>query len=361
VVSDGAIALLKTINKKSGDGSVILASDMRVARRFTSGSLMLDVALGGGWPANHWVEIFGKESHGKTFVTLKTIAANQLENPEFTTLWIAAEHFDTEQAQALGVDLERVLVVPTQQMEFAYQTMLEFAKSREVDCIVLDSYPALIADEEAAKDMDEATMALGARLTGKFFRKAGSATRRSTLVDNDRPMLGIIINQQRADIGGYSPHGTPQTTPGGVAKNYAFYVRCQVVRGEWIKEKIPGKGEVKAGQQIKITTVKNKSAPPQQLAVIDAYFRDAPELGFKRGDYDSVKELFALASVYDVLERKSSSYSFGGQKWIGKDAVYAALYGDLTLRAELSEAVRVEARRPRQDRPDEEAFDEAAA
>src|SRR5213076_1488749 len=115
-----ALALAARINKELGEGAVIVASDMRVPKTFTTGSLSLDIALGGGWPGNQWSEIIGKEGYGKTAITLKTIAANQRINPDFSTLWVAAEHYDTRQAKALGVDNSRVVVVSTQDMVVAY-------------------------------------------------------------------------------------------------------------------------------------------------------------------------------------------------------------------------------------------------
>lgn len=338
-LSTEAVSLAAELNKRLGEGSVVLASDMRVARRYTSGSLSLDVALGGGWPGNQWAEVLGMESHGKTAVVLKTIAANQVTDPDFSTLWIAAEHYDVDQASALGVDNSRVVVVPTQEMEVAYETMLQYAKARAVDCIVLDSYPALIAKEEEDKSMDEAVMALGARLTGKFFRKAGAATRRSLILE-ERPMLGFIINQYRDKIGAFAPHGTPKTSPGGNAKNYAFYVRVEVNRDEWIEQALPGKGKVKVGQKIKVRTIKNKSAAPQQIAYLDFYFRDAPILGFSRGDYDLTKELVAMAVVYDVITRGGATFSFAGHKWKGKDAMFEAIRHDVALRNQISDQVR---------------------
>src|SRR5260370_1394751 len=84
-------ALMASINKDFGEGTIIAASTIAVPRRFTSGSLALDVALGGGWPGGQWVEIIGKEAAGKTAVALKTIAANQKLDSDFAALWIAAE------------------------------------------------------------------------------------------------------------------------------------------------------------------------------------------------------------------------------------------------------------------------------
>ncbi len=353
-VNAEARALMTRINRKYGAEAIVLGSDMKIATRFTSGSIALDVALGGGWPANQWSEVIGKESHGKTSVVLKTIAANQARDKDFTALWIAAEHFNEELATACGCDTSRIIVVPTQQMEFAYSTILEFAESRTVDCIVLDSYPALIPDEEQAKEMDEMVVAIGARLTGKFFRKAGKATRRSLVDPDDRPLLGIIINQWRDQIGGFSPRGTPKTTPGGNAKNYAFYVRVEVSRDDWIDEARPGKGKVRVGQTIKVRTVKNKTAAPQQVATVHYYFRDAPYLGFSKGDYDTAQELLVLAQLFDVVTRRGATYRYGETVWKGKEALFASIREDLDLQEDLRTAILDASQRPDTRTLDEE-------
>jgi recombination protein RecA len=334
-LSEGARALIAKINKTYGEGSAVVAAEMPQLPRFPSGSLSLDVMLGGGWPGNQWCEIIGPESSGKTTVVHKTIAANQQANADFTTLWVAAEGYDTEWAQTLGVDTSRVIPFFTNNMEDAYSTMLDAAESREIDAIVLDSYPALVANDEQAKEMDQATMAAGARVTGKFFRKAGAATRRS-LVKEERPLLGLIINQWRDQIGGFAPNGmTPKITPGGKAKNYAYYVRLEVSRTEWIDEKRPGKGTARVGQVIKLKTLKNKAASPQQVATLRFFFADAPVLGFAQGEYDVATEMVSQALLHGVLLAAGGWIKYGEEKWQGKDKIAAAILEDLDLRDSL--------------------------
>ena len=60
-------------------------------------------------------------------------------------------------------------------------------------------------------------------------------------------MLGIMINQWRQKIG--VMYGDPRTTPGGVGKNYAYFVRAEVRRGDWI-EVGTGKDKTRIGQTI---------------------------------------------------------------------------------------------------------------
>lgn len=338
--------LINKLNKEFGDRTIIKAADIAVEGRFTSGSLALDVALGGGWPAGRWVEIRGKESAGKTAVVLKTIAANQKLDPDFTTVWVAAEDYDTDQATALGVDNERVLVIPTQEMEKAFELMVEVAKSKGADLIVLDSYPALIPIEEEEKAMDEFTTAVGARLMNKFTRKAGQATKRDA-DGSERPLLGIIINQYRDKIGGFSRYGVPQTTPGGHGKDYFFYTILEVARDDYITEKRSGIADpVKVGQTIKFRTIKNKSAAPQQVASVDFYFRGAPSLDFARGDYDQGKEFFTMGVLFGIIKKSGAWYYYGDQKWQGKESVIAALRNP-ELREIISEEVLEAARNPK--------------
>lgn len=339
--------LMDSINKAFGNGSALPASTMSVPRRFTSGSLSLDVALGGGWPAGQWVEIVGKESAGKTAIALKTVAANQKLDPEFETLWVAAESFDTDQATALGVDCARVLIIPTQEMELAFQVMLEAAESQAVDLIVLDSYPALIPGEEAEKAMDEFTTAVGARLMNKFARKAGKATKRNS-DGTERPVLGIIINQFRDKIGTFARYGVPQTTPGGHGKDYFFYTRLEVARDDHIEEKRPGISDpVKVGQSIRCRTIKNKSAAPQQVATVDFYYRGAPYLGFSRGEYDLGKEFFTMGVLFGIIKKGGAWYHYGDRKWQGKESLIKTLRDDLDLREALASQVLDAARNPK--------------
>lgn len=340
-------ALMNRLNKEFGEQTALRASDLAVPVRFTSGSLALDVALGGGWPGGQWCEIRGRESAGKTAVVFKTVAANQKADPDFETVWIAAESYDADQAQALGVDNSRVTVIATQEMELAFELMIESSESKAVDLVVLDSYPALIPGEEQEKAMDEFTTAVGARLMNKFARKAGKATSRAA-GGTERPMLGIIINQYRDKIGGFSRYGVPQTTPGGHGKDYFFYTIVEVARDEYITEKRPGIADpVNVGQTIKLRTIKNKSAAPQQVARVDFYFRGAPTLGFRRGEYDLAKEYFTMGVLFKIIKKGGAWYSYGQHKWQGKEAVFQALREDKDLQFEIAEQVLEAARNPK--------------
>ena len=355
MLSEDVLSLVRDINRKRGADTVVLGSDMAVPGRFTTGSLSLDVALGGGWPANQWAEIIGLESAGKTMTALKTIAANQVLNPEYIAFWLAAERYDEQQATALGVDNDRVLVCPTQHMEDGLDLIVQATASKACTCIVLDSYPALIPEAEVEDGVGDIHVAPGARLMNKFLRKLGNASRRDVR-GSEPPFHGIIINQYRDKVGAY---GDPKTTPGGNGKNYYFYARVEVKRLEYIVEKRPGqKDPVKVGQKIRYTTVKNKSAAPQQRAEVDYYFREAPFCGFRRGDYDLGKEFVEMGRLFNVIDTRGAWLHYRGEKYQGKAALEEAVRADVDLKNLLRDDVMEVARNPRLvDQITQEAYD----
>ena len=105
------------INKKMGDDTIVVGSEVIETGRMTTGSVAIDVALGGGWPTNQWHELIGEASNGKTALALKTIAANQKKDPDFTTVWVAAEQWVPGYATICGVDTSRVFVISSNIME----------------------------------------------------------------------------------------------------------------------------------------------------------------------------------------------------------------------------------------------------
>jgi recombination protein RecA len=327
--------VIAKLNKKFGEEMIVLGSNIKdeVMGRMTTGSLALDVILGGGFPVNQWHEIVGEASNGKTALALKTVAANQKRDPDFTTVWVAAESWVPQYAEMCGVDLSRVYVVATNVMEEAYEAVIELVETKAVDCVVLDSLPALVPMAEDDKNMDEATVGRGALLTGKFFRKVGKASRRS-LVEDDRPFIGLIINQYRMKIG--VMYGDPRTTPGGEAKNYAFFTRIEVKRDEWL-ETGTGQEKRKVGQTIKIRTLKNKSAPPAQVAYVDFYFDNGECFA---GEYDFAKEIVALGIIYKIITRAGAYYSYGDRKWQGADNVVKSIREEIDLKEALEKDVR---------------------
>lgn len=334
-INPEAKKIMAAINKRFGDNIAVIGQDIRqdLIKSITTGSTTFDYILGGGFPANQWNELVGDPSHGKTALALKCIAANQALKDDHTTVWIAAEQWVPDYAELCGVDTSRVIVVETNIMEEAYDAVLAFAESKSIDAIVIDSLPALVPGPENDKNMDEMTVGRGALITNKFFRKAGSAMKRS-LVEAERPVLGIVINQYRMKIG--VMHGDPRTTPGGQGKDYAYFTKCEVRRDEWI-EAGTGTNKVRVGQRMKIRTTKNKVAPPQRVAYVDFYFQDHGI--YEAGDFDFAKEIASMAIVKGIVDRKGGWIYYGERKWQGQENLVNSIREEVDLMEDLREKV----------------------
>jgi recombination protein RecA len=325
-------AVMAKIRKEYGEHAVMLGSEMVPnAETVTTGSLSFDAAMGGGWAVNHWNEILGLESAGKTMVVLKTIAANQALDPKFTTVWFASEDFHEPYAQMMGVDLSRVVVIEENVMEYVYTLAIDFIATHEVDFLVIDSYPALVPKEENKGSMEDSQVGLGARITGKFLRKSNQDMK-APLTGTGRDLTGIVINQYRDKI---TTYGDPRTTPGGKGKNFFYFQRVEVRREDWINNT----RDDHIGQTIKMTNVKNKLAPPGRVGMVDAYF--AKGNGFDAGQYDLVKDSISAAIAYEVIEKTGRmKYTFGDKEWkSGRPSMEEEIKNDEKLQQQIREAV----------------------
>lgn len=334
-MNNEALKVFAKLNKKFGPETVVLGTDIRddLIGRMTTGSLAVDVILGGGWPTNQWHEIIGEASNGKTALALKTIAANQQRDPEFTAVWVAAEQWVPSYAELCGVDVSRVYVIATNVMEEAYEAVVQLTESKAIDCIVIDSLPALVPMAEDEKEMEDFTVGRGAIMTNKFFRKVGKASKRS-LTNPERPFIGIMINQWRDKVG--VMYGDPRTTPGGKGKDYAFFTRLEIKRDDWL-ETGTGQDKRRVGQTIKVRTLKNKSAPPSQTAYVDFYFAEGGSVA--AGDFDFAKEIVALGILNKVITRAGAYYRYQDRQWQGADNMVNSIKEEPELRDALEKEV----------------------
>ena len=99
------------ITKQFGDGAIMKLGEFHRAdvEVIPSGSISLDIALGGGYPKGRIIEIYGPESSGKTTLTLHAIA--EIQRQGGTAAFVDAEHaLDPAYARRVGVDTDNLLV-----------------------------------------------------------------------------------------------------------------------------------------------------------------------------------------------------------------------------------------------------------
>src|SRR5246500_3323476 len=256
-------AALGQIEKQFGKGSVMRLGDAAATydiETVSTGSLGLDIALGGGGPPRgRGGEGFGPEASGKTTLTLQVIA--EIQRGGGTAAFVDAEHaLDPSYAEKLGVNINDLLVSQPDTGEQALEIADMLVRSNAVDVIVVDSVAALTPRAEIEGEMGDQLPGLQARLMSQALRKlTGNIKRSNTMV--------IFINQLRMKIGVMMPGQSPETTTGGNALKFYASVRLDIRRIGAVK-----KGEEIVGNQTKIKVVKNKLAPPFKQIVTEILY-----------------------------------------------------------------------------------------
>lgn len=189
---------IASIDKKWGKGNVVsLTDEDHSIKKCPSGSMKLDLALGGGYPYGRIIEAYGPESSGKSTVALHACAEAQKQNPGRCVAYIDTEYaFDSDYAEALGVDLspERFIFVQPEHGEQAFDIIETFLKTGEFSMIVVDSVAAMIPRAELEGEMGESKMGLHARLMSQGMRKL------TGLISKSDCIL-FFINQLRDKVG----------------------------------------------------------------------------------------------------------------------------------------------------------------
>jgi recombination protein RecA len=283
---------LETIEKQFGKGSIMkLGEAHRVdVETIPTGSLSLDLALGGGIPKGRVVEIYGPESSGKTTLTLHVIA--EIQKSGGTAAFIDAEHaLDPAYAKRIGVDVENLLLSQPDNGEQALEITETLVRSNAVDLIVVDSVAALVPRAEIEGEMGDSHMGLQARLMSQALRKLTGVISRSHATV-------IFINQIRMKIG--VMFGNPETTTGGNALKFYASVRMDIRRIGQIKQ-----GEQVIGNHTRVKVVKNKIAPPFREAEFDIMYNE----GISRAG-----DIIDLATKHGIVEKAGAWFSYGGEK-----------------------------------------------
>ena len=307
------------ISKQFGDGSIMKLGDAYKINVETSpsGTLSLDLALGGGYPRGRIIEIYGPESSGKTTLALHAVA--EIQKAGGTAAFIDAEHaLDPQYAGRLGVNINDLLVSQPDNGEQALEIVETLVRSNAVDVIVLDSVAALVPQAEIDGDMGDSLPGLQARLMSQALRKL-------TGIINKSKATVIFINQIRMKIG--VMFGNPETTTGGNALKFYASQRLDIRRIGQIKQ-----GDDVIGNRVRVKIVKNKIAPPFRQAEFDIMYNEG---------ISTTGDVLDLAVMHDIVQKSGAFYKYNDETiGQGREAAKKYLKDNPDKLAEIDDKVR---------------------
>lgn len=266
--------LAADLNKKFGNKQKDDAFDL------STGSLSLDVALGGGIRSGRITELIAWEGSGKTTLCLHLVAEAQKKG--MNVAYVDAEHaLDEKYARAIGVDWDALKPTLFQPMcgEDAFQYGQELLKGGDLHLLIFDSTSGMLPKSQMEAEPGGSNMGKHALLFSKEVPKINTYT-----ADNNA--IVVFVSQVREKIG--VMFGSPETTQAG--NTLKFFASNRID----LRKSLEKDGDEVIGINTKFKVLKCKTAPPYKTGVFPIVFG----VGI-----DKVAELIDMASDLGVIKK----------------------------------------------------------
>lgn len=325
-----------------------------------TGSTVLNMLIGGsrlkdgsflcpGWPRGKIVEIFGRESSGKTTIALHAMAQAILAGGkgDGCGLYIDLETAIVDQyAMRLGVDFrspelggsgQAIRAQPRSFEETEALTMN--AALNSVDVVVIDSVAALVSERETQRDVTNKKEKQGVAEVPRLMAQWMPKLQR---VISDTGTLVIFLNQTRDKIGamGFSEEALKSTT-GGNALKFFSAIRMMLKPKRSTKAKVwnpilKEREDVQIATDVECKMIKNK---------IDAKQGHSGLVTLRYGiGVDELRTMLNVGEAYDIIKKTKNSkkqdvFKFKGENGeteaIGIEKFRLALMAHPELMAEI--------------------------
>lgn len=302
------ISLINDINKKQGVNAICLGATKCIIQRIPTGSISLDIALGGGIPLGRFIHITGGYSSTKT--SLSAHIFREAQKAGLTCQWSDVEGTsDDDYFRGIGIDVNSMLYSRPAGLEECTENILDMQRSGLVNLVVWDSLIATKPNKILDKNMgDTVQMGIMQVMLDEFFGKF-QANNNRLVREGKLPFTLIGINQLREKP---TQYGDPEYAPGGRAKDYASSIDIRLRKGDWLTQ---GKGENKevVGQVVKFKIDKNKTYARMNTGEFDFYLSENLN-NIPVHHIDNFKSVILESIVHGVIERGGAWFYLDKEK-----------------------------------------------
>lgn len=325
--------IVAKINRKY-EGDIRKGNDYEHVSRISTGSLSLDLAMGGGVPMGRWTRFYGGYHSTKTLTALSTIREAQ-KMGLMCAYYNVEKQYDAEfAADRIGLDPDELTLVEGASIEEIGEKMEALMTVCHVH--VIDSCSIAVSEDELTADIRDWRPGLTSRAWGKVFRRLNE---RFDQLEN----TVILIDQMRTNF-----KTSGEQAAGGRVFDFQSSMSVLFKKGDWLPRNKDGFLDDKIGQQknqdqmiepagyaVKCRVEKSRVCRPFRTAIMRL---DLDELRF-----DRIWELKKEAIRTGVIRQGGAYFTYvsqnGDEVKIGQGdkAVREFIKSDLTLQDEIWE------------------------
>jgi recombination protein RecA len=194
----------------SNDG-LYFSEDNKDIEFVTSGCMLLDCALGGGYATGRIINIVGDKSTGKTLQAIELCANFRKTYPDSLIHYIETEAaFDEDYAESLGMPIDSINFeneMDTVEDIFEYLTELIENGSDEKHLVIVDSLDAVSDRAEKKRKIDKGTYGQEkAKKMSELFRRLNKSLSQSditlVIVSQIRDKMNVMFGKKVSRAGG---------------------------------------------------------------------------------------------------------------------------------------------------------------
>ena len=315
----------RVINKKAGrDVAHSLSGENPTAVKewIPTGSRWLDaiVCKGklAGIPVGKIVEIAGLEATGKSYMATQ-IAANAQK------MGIDVVYFDSESAidpgflEKAGCDLERLVYVQAESVEFVLETIEELLDTDNKWLFIWDSLALTPAISDVEGDFNpQSSMAVKARILAKGMSKL------TVPIANEQATL-LVLNQLKTNITRSPSEAmtTPWVTPGGKAMHYAYSLRIWLTGRKAKASFVLDDNGFRVGSEVKVRLEKSRFGTAGRHCNFKILWGGSDSIGVQDEDswFDAIQisENFKQSGAwFSIIHEDGTEEKFQRKKWLEK-------------------------------------------